>query len=432
MSLYRQMAQNGQKWTTITEIITKDFLERLNSNEFKVRSRKSNRFFTRNRKMTFQEVITFVPMSLKNSTNTALRRFFKAIGSKSIMKQQSFSEARAKIKPEAFIELFQLTVPPLMERCRETWNGYRAFAIDGSKIALPTDDVLAKDFGVLGKNGTAPTAQGSILYDVLNDIIVDAAIEPLPYDERTLANWHINRLVIDVLPDDSNKLLLFDRGYPSFDLIEKLENDELYYVMRVKRKFNLDIDAQNTPDGYVTLYDGKRSVRVRVIKFLLPSGEEEVLITNVTDKRLGVNAFKKLYFLRWPVETKYEILKNRFSIESFSSRTSDNVKQDFWATITLANIVSATVHDAQSIVDYARAGKENKYQYRPNINEAIAILKDDFVYALTLDDNYERQRIIRQVISQIASYARPVRPNRSKPRKNPRNSRFNHNRKFNC
>jgi hypothetical protein len=108
------------------------------------------------------------------------------------------------------------------------------------------------------------------------------------------------------------------------------------------------------------------------------------------------------------------------------------VKQDFWATITLANIVSATVHDAQSIVDYARAGKENKYQYRPNINEAIAILKDDFVYALTLDDNYERQRIIRQVISQIASYARPVRPNRSKPRKNPRNSRFNHNRKFNC
>jgi hypothetical protein len=35
-----------------------------------------------------------------------------------------------------------------------------------------------------------------------------------------------------------------------------------------------------------------------MIKFVFSSGEIEMLITNITDKRLGVGEFKKLYFMR--------------------------------------------------------------------------------------------------------------------------------------
>jgi hypothetical protein len=100
------------------------------------------------------------------------------------MTQQSLSEARKKISVTAFVLLFNLTVNTMTEQCTKKWLYYRIYAINGSKIALPTDEKLHIYFGALGKDKTAPIAQGSILYDVLNDIVADAAIVPLSTDER--------------------------------------------------------------------------------------------------------------------------------------------------------------------------------------------------------------------------------------------------------
>ena len=111
------------------------------------------------------------------------------------MRQQSFSDARAKVRVEAVAHLFNLTARTMTENCNKKWNGYRVYAVDGSKIALPTDKKLLKFYGALGKGKTAPTAQGPILYDVLNGIVADAAIAPLSACERTLAKSHLDACV---------------------------------------------------------------------------------------------------------------------------------------------------------------------------------------------------------------------------------------------
>jgi hypothetical protein len=41
---------------------------------------------------------------------------------------------------------------------------------------------------------------------------------------------------------------------------------------------------------------------VRVVKFELPGGEVETLITDLFE--LPEECFPKLYFMRWPIETK--------------------------------------------------------------------------------------------------------------------------------
>ena len=267
---------------------------RINSHEFKERAKKNSKDFTRKRKMGFEELMFFMILSLKSSTATALRRFFIGMSINIFMTQQSLSEARTKVNVSAFVELFELTADAMTEHCTYKWHGYRIYAIDGTKVQLPTDKKLREYFGALGKDKTAPTAQGSILYDVLNDIVCDAAIEPMSTDERTLAKNHIEKCKHMAVGD--KKLIIFDRGYPSFEFIELLEKEGFQYVMRVKSKFNNHIDAQTTSDGYVWLEQNGKRIHVRVIKFLLDSGEEEVLITNITDKRLGKKAFKKLYF----------------------------------------------------------------------------------------------------------------------------------------
>ena len=89
--------------------------------------------------MAFEEVILHILTSLKCSTVASLRRFFLNIGVMLSITQQSYSEARYKIRVEAFVELFDLTATTMLENTSNTWHGYRILAIDGSKIALPTD-----------------------------------------------------------------------------------------------------------------------------------------------------------------------------------------------------------------------------------------------------------------------------------------------------
>jgi hypothetical protein len=402
----------------------------INTVEFKNRSRTKAIFFTRTRKMNFKEVVLYMLNSYNCSTQCGLRRFFASLRNQLPMKQQSFSEARKKIKASAFLEVFKLSVDVLSKSCKSTWHGLSVFAIDGTKIALAQDEVLLKHYGGTGANASSPTAQGSILYDILNDIIYDASITPLSVDERTLAIRHIKRVLASM--PNKKMLIIFDRGYPSFELIQILEELGIKYLMRVKTKFNNDIDAQKEPDGYVRLAKDGEFLDVRVIKFTLDSGELEMLITNLDDGRLGVNAFKKLYYMRWPIETKYDIVKNKLQLENFTSRTIKGVQQDFYTSMYLANVAAAAAHDAQPKVDAARLGKNNKYEYSVNINELIGILKDRFIAALLIDSDEERTKVIENILNEIASNVVPNRPNRSVKRNpNPRKTKFHHNQKVN-
>ena len=77
-------------------------------------------------------------------------------------------------------------------------HGYRVSAIDGSKLQIPDDQTLKIFFGTMGKDNNAATAQASALYDVLNNVIIDAQLEPLATGERELAARHID--VLSKLP----------------------------------------------------------------------------------------------------------------------------------------------------------------------------------------------------------------------------------------
>jgi hypothetical protein len=89
-------------------------------------------------------------------------------------------------------------------------------ALDGSFIRLPADQALINYYGALGHDGTAATALASLLYDVENDIIVDAKLEPITKDERSLAHEHIKALEkMESYKNGHRGMLIFDLGYPS-------------------------------------------------------------------------------------------------------------------------------------------------------------------------------------------------------------------------
>jgi hypothetical protein len=305
-------------------------------------------------------------------------------------------------------------------------------AIDGTKVALPSDEKLRKYFGTAGGGSTSVTAQGSVLYDVYNDTIVDALLEPMSTDERTLAVRHIEKP--QKMASFGKELILFDRGYASIELINTLIKANIRFVMRVRRKFNTDIDETKSEDSIISLGEkGEKPTLVRVVKFALPGGEIETLITNLWDKEHDGEAFKALYFKRWPIETKYDELKNKLEIENFSGRTITAIKQDFYATMYLSNMASAFYWEAQEKVAKERRDKDNKYEYHVNVNHEIGVLKDKLIAAIIEPDDIKRNKLIDKILEKLSNRVTPFRPNRSIPRnKTPRKAKFHHNQKSNC
>jgi hypothetical protein len=162
---------------------------------------------------------------------------------------------------------------------------------------------LREYYGATGNELSAATARASVPYDIENDIIADARLEPLGVDERSLAKEHLKALTDTRLGlGERRPIVVFDRGYPSKDFIKYLQDKEIKYVTRVQKRFNSRIDKMSRGSKGITLTEG---VKTRAIVFRLKSGEREALITNVEEAELETAAFPELYYKRWPVEMKY-------------------------------------------------------------------------------------------------------------------------------
>jgi hypothetical protein len=72
------------------------------------------------------------------------------------------------------------------------------------------------------------TARISLLYDVLNALIVKAALHSYFVSEEDVLHGCLSD------QDLSDSLLLFDRGYPSFRLMYLLSQRGVKFVMRVQ------------------------------------------------------------------------------------------------------------------------------------------------------------------------------------------------------
>ena len=382
--------------------------------------------------MTFAELMYFMLGMVKDSTQNAPARFFQRAGKDDIhMSQQAFSKARQKIKWEALEEMFQTSVDGSYNEEWVRWKGFRLLAADGSFIRLPSDAALLEYCGGLGHERNAAAALVSMRYDLENDIVMDAKIAPIHDNERSLAQQHLERLFELYRFESGRELILFDRGYPSGEFIKSLEDKETAYVMRTQKRFIREVERKGKRDGWVGI--GKTELRVRTIRIALDNGEIETLITNAGEERIKYEAFKELYHKRRGIETKYKRLKQRLYLENFSWRLVDNIKHDFYAMMTAADIMAHCMRAANREVKKAREESGNQYEYRVNENHAAGVYKDRLIGVVIAKRRGERVRLMRELVAEIERRVVPIRPGREVPRKERyRKAHFHHNHKSNC
>jgi len=180
---------------------------------------------------------------------------------------------------------------------------------------------LFEKFGGTGSKASSPTARMSIAYDVLNDFIIDDAFTPLNISERAHAKNHIES--VGKIIDLDNSIFIMDRDYASKELIEILA-EKSNFLFRLRSKFNTYIDALSLGSHIITIYD---NIKVRVVKFTLPSGEIETLLTNLFE--LNESEFKEFYFKKWRIEVEYDVVKNNLELPCFRGFSENVIMQDF-------------------------------------------------------------------------------------------------------
>ena len=388
--------------------------------------------FTRKRKQSFHSSIIFMINFLTKSLSAEIENFIRFV-SQNIKEKEivcftksAFVQCRKKIKPEVFKYLSDSLIEEFYTDNDESiklWNGFRVLAVDGSRLSLPDTQELEKTYGKTKNQSETGVVQAriSVLYDVLNKFAIDGCLSPLLTAEGILALSHLAF-------SKTGDLIIYDRGYPSFNLIYEHFDRGIDFLMRVKVGFShvtrefyesgLDSDIVIIHPGKNTKFSNKPYSKdifkeVRLVKVELASGEVEVLITSLIDsEKYPDSIFKDLYFLRWGVETFYDELKNKIKAEHFSGYSQHSILQDFYAALFVSNVQSLIVGEIND--ELAEEFTENKYQYKVNSNLSYGFLKDRIITLFF--SNKEMEIIVSELKELFKKYTIPIRPNRKNER----------------
>lgn len=334
----------------------------------------------------------------------------------------AFSKARRYLKPSAFIELNQCLLARVeAEHPLATWQGLRVLAIDGSKVNVPDTPAVLEHFGGQENiHGVKPMAILSQCYDVLNELSLDVEVQPYNTSERTLARAHLSRL-------SGNNLVLYDRGYAANWLMVLHLDWQQSFCMRMKTAGGYrcvkDFLASEAVDTCVELKVSQserckhslvhHGLTVRLIKVVLPTGEIEVLATNLLDTaRYTYEQFQSLYQLRWGVEEDYKQQKHSLKIELYSGKTVHAVLQDIHAKVLTKNITCVIALGTSEGLAAINARRKRTYQL--NFKQALSNTK----FTLIKIVKAARPEIwVARLIRQMLRYLEMVRPGRQFPRK---------------
>lgn len=339
----------------------------------------------------------------------------------------AYVQSRKKIKAEVFIKLSALLVDEFYadnDLSIALWKGFRLLAVDGSTMNLPATKELETIYGY-AKNHTGNTSvQGrvSVLYDVLNQLVIDSVLAPRSCSERDLALNHMRKT-------RKGDLIIYDRGYYSYDFIKVHVKENLDFLFRAKADLNVvkSFIASKKNTQTVEINVGRKlskreikttdttPVRIRLVRVELPDGEIEVLATSLLNvKKYPSRQFKELYFKRWKVETYYDELKNKLKAEHFTGYSNRAIQQDFHTAILISNIQSLIVNDLKEEIRIET--KIRKWEYKVNTNLSYGFLKNRILSVFFSNQETELEQVMEEIKELFKKNLVPIRPNRSNHR----------------
>src|SRR5690554_4872125 len=400
-------------------------------------SKNPEKDFTRTKKMPFETVMQLL---ISMGDNSLYKELLESQGyDVKTATTSAFVQQRNKIKPSAVECLFHEFTQSYTDI--KDYRGYRLLAVDGSDLHFATDSTdtdtyfqsqpSMKGYNLLHLNAT---------YDLCNRLYVDAIVQPrrLCNEGRALA------VMVDRSPIKGKTIVTADRGYESYNNFAHMENKGWNYVIRVKDldsngilsglrlpsggEFDMDVHLTLTkkqtkeikahPEIYkfvpststfdfLDLQDNLfYPITFRVVRFILPNGAYETIITNLSAADFPPDEIKSIYHMRWGIETSFRALKYTVGLTNFHAKRRESITQEIFARMIMYNFAEMmTSHVVICQMD-------KQHQYQVNFTVAVYVCRH-FLRSRDDEPPPNVEALIRKNILPI----RPIRPGQMNTRK---------------
>lgn len=381
--------------------------------------------FTRKRKLPVETLIHFIIQMQSKSVNSELCEYFNDIDS--LPTASALCQQRDKLDISAFQRIMHLFVNAFDDY--KTWKGYYVLACDGSDVNIAYDE---KDVDTKRQNGNnKPFSQLHIngLYDCINHVFWDTSIDTATKTRECSA------LTEMIMKHDypTNSIITADRGYEKYNLMACCIENNQKFLIRTKdinvyssilsnmnlpdEEFDLDVtkiltrkqtnETKANKQKYTFIsnksdfsYFGTKDyyeMNLRVVRFKITDDTYECLVTNLTRDEFDLNELKKMYHMRWDIETAFKVLKYIIGMTSFHSKKRNFIQQEIYAAILLhclINIITERIEIEQS--------DKRKHNYKVNLSTAVTNMR---LWLRKLIGTVE-------LVKRIKKYLAPVRPDR--------------------
>lgn len=168
--------------------------------------------------------------------------------------------------------------------------------------------------------------------------------------------------------------VLADLAYASHEFIDRCDQFDVAYVLRVKRGWEFWFDGTTsdearaawldddelserftgddvyklatTTDIDVTVGGADSTRKARLVSFTSPKGRQVAFLTNLPRDTHDAAQVGLLYRLRWTIEIANKLCKSAMSMDEIYSKTSRSVRTLVHASMTSAILAQAIAHEA--------------------------------------------------------------------------------------
>ncbi len=297
--------------------------------------------------------------------------------------------------------------------------GMRALAPMAKRILAVDDttlDAMARKTSslVTYPKGAMETLAGrlSCAYDICTGRLAEVLYDP---DAKANEKPHLDGL-LGVL--GSENMLVFDLGFFSFPLFDKLTSSGNFFVTRLRKGTSFVTQAHGIQtDVYreSLVYLGKHradraSHPVRLVELNI-AGQWLQYITNVLDPRvLPAGNIWKLYRQRWTIETVFAALKQALKLAYIHPCHTNGVLAQVWSTLSVyqvlqdlrLRIAAAHGYESDDVSWYNLVHRIGWYLLAPRAGKTLMEWLTDPRESLALPKRGMRERVPKELTGKLA------------------------------